>query len=81
MERSVSVEDFLGGLLRLGKTGNTSLAKMNGLGQRTDSEAAFQVRCGEFARPERCDVLACFVGVRCVLTASAEPGRDAFHAA
>ena len=33
MERSVSVEDFLGGLLRINK---------NGMGNRTDSEAAFQ---------------------------------------
>lgn len=37
MERSVSVEDFLGGLLRLNKQ-----AGGNGMGQRTDSEAAFQ---------------------------------------
>jgi hypothetical protein len=36
MERSVSVEDFLGGLLRL-QTNSKS-----GMGNRTDSEAAFQ---------------------------------------
>lgn len=38
MERSVSVEEFLGGLLRLNRSGSV---KMGGLGPRSDSEAAF----------------------------------------
>jgi hypothetical protein len=47
MEKSTSVEDFIGGLLRmnngLNKSGSLKMPT-GGMGQRTDSEAAFQVR-------------------------------------
>ena len=42
MDKVLSVEDFIGGLLKHG--GNVNGSWKMGLGRRTDSEAAFQVQ-------------------------------------